>query len=327
MRFSAIAFAAAALSISGQANAASCVGVGFAAPFSGSYSCNDLGTPTGVAGLLGGVTFLNNSTLLVGGNANGGSGYIAQIGVVRDGSNHIIGFSGPSSTFATAPNIDGGLSYGPGGVLFATGYPNNTVMQFKPGSGSPDRTDVLPGNLSSVGSLVFVPAGFAGAGQMKLLSYNQGNLADVTLTPDGFGTYSLSVGATITTLFGGPEGAVYVKGTNPGFGGFDSMLVSEYSAGKVGAYRIDALGNPVVGTRQDFLTGLSGAEGAVIDPLTGDFLFSTFGGGNRILVISGFARPVGGVPEPASWAMLLTGFGLAGFAMRRTRARLKVSYA
>lgn len=41
------------------------------------------------------------------------------------------------------------------------------------------------------------------------------------------------------------------------------------------------------------MTGLSGAEGAAIDPLTGDFLFSTFGGGDRVIVVRGFAAPVG----------------------------------
>ena len=33
-----------------------------------------------------------------------------------------------------------------------------------------------------------------------------------------------------------------------------------------------------------FITGLNGAEGAQIDPLTGDFLFSTFGANDRIAV-------------------------------------------
>jgi hypothetical protein len=29
--------------------------------------------------------------------------------------------------------------------------------------------------------------------------------------------------------------------------------------------------------------------------------------------------PTGGVPEPATWAMLITGFGLVGYAARRRR--------
>ncbi|MDQ6632109.1 MAG: DUF11 domain-containing protein, partial [Verrucomicrobiota bacterium] len=53
-------------------------------------------------------------------------------------------------------------------------------------------------------------------------------------------------------------------------------------------------GAPIVSSRRLFVTGLSGAEGAVIDPLTSDFLFSTYGGGNRIVRVQGF-----GVPLPA----------------------------
>ena len=322
--------AAAALLVPGAAQAAPCVGVTFGGAFASSYNCNSLGTPTGVTGLLGGITFVNNNTLLVGGNANAGNGYIAQITVTRDAQNHITGFSGPSSVFASAPNIDGGLTYGPNGVLFATGYPNNTLMQFKPGSTAPDRIDTLNSNLQSVGSLVFVPQGFAGAGSMKLLSYNNGNFSNGTLTPDGNGTFSITSGAPIVTLAGGPEGAAYVSGANAGFGGFDSMLVSEYGVGKVGVYQIDANGNPIVSTRQDFLTGLSGAEGALIDPLTGDFIFSTFGANNGIFVISGFVAPPqpGAVPEPATWAMMLLGFGaLGGMLRRRARQSLRVRFA
>ena len=317
-------FAAAAMVlVPGAAQAAPCVGVTFGGTFGTSYSCSTLGTPTGVTGQLGGVTFLNNNTLLIGGNANTSTGYIAQIGVIRDAQNHIIGFSGGSTQYATAPNIDGGLAFGPNGVLFATGFPNNTLLQYKPGSTTPDRIDTLAGNFSSVGTLAFVPAGFAGAGQLKIASYSNGNLADATLTPDGNGTFTVSTSAPIVTLSGGPEGMIYVSGANAGFGGIDNMLVSEYGAGAVGAYQIDANGNPIIGTRQTFLSGLTGAEGAVVDPLTGDFIFSTFGGGNQLFVISGFITPPtpGGVPEPATWAMMLLGFGAIGTMLRRRKGK------
>lgn len=36
------------------------------------------------------------------------------------------------------------------------------------------------------------------------------------------------------------------------------------------------------------MTGLTGAEGAFLDPYSGDFLFTTFGGGNRLIAIRGF---------------------------------------
>ena len=312
MRF-ALAGALAAFSAM-PAMAAPC-GVTFGVDFDGSYSCNSLGTPTDVTGLLGGITFLDNSTLLVGGNANAGNGYIAQIGVIRDAGNHIIGFSGPSTKYADAPNIDGGLAFGPGGVLFATGYPNNTLLQFKSGSTAPDKVIALSDITSSVGTLQFVPTGFAGAGKMKIASYSGGGFYDAVLTADGSGTYD--VATTLTAqINGGPEGIVYVKGANAGFGA-DSILISEYGTGRVTVYDSDANGDPITASRRVFLSGLSGAEGAIIDPLTGDFIFSTFGSGNSIYVISGFVAPPNpGVPEPATWALMIAGFGMAGASVR-----------
>lgn len=317
--------AALAMSATPALAAPCAVGINFGAAFAGSYSCTTLGSPGTVPANLGGLTFLNNNTLLIGGAANGGSGAIYSIAVTRDGSNHITGFSGAQSLFATAPNIDGGLSFGPGGVLFATGYPNNTLLQYRPGSTTPDSVINLTGSgiASSVGTLAFVPNGFGGAGRLKIASYNAGTFYDVVLAPDGGGLFTVQ-SATLTATPGrGPEGIVYVGGSNAGFGA-DSLLLSEYGTGTVGAYTVDNLGNPIVASRRDFLTGLSGAEGAVIDPLTGDFLFSTFGGGNQVVVISGFQAPPpppSGVPEPATWAMMIGGFGLVGGALRRrTRA-------
>lgn len=306
------------------AYAAPCAGgISFGAAFAGSYACTTLGTPGTVPANLGGITFLDNDTLLIGGAANVGSGAIYSIDVTRDASNHITGFSGPQSFFAAAPNIDGGLSFGPGGVLFATTYANNNLLQYLPGSTAPDRTINLGtiGIASSVGTLAFVPTGFGGAGNFKIASYSGGGFYDVPLIADGAtGLFNLGPATLTAQPNRGPEGIVYVTGANAGFTS-NSLLLSEYSSGTIGAYTIDANGNPIVSSRRDFLTGLSGAEGAVIDPLTGDFLFSTFGGGNQVVVISGFVAPPtpGAVPEPASWAMMIGGFGLLGVAMRRRR--------
>jgi hypothetical protein len=60
------------------------------------------------------------------------------------------------------------------------------------------------------------------------------------------------------------------------------------AGGKIASYETDGQGDPIPDTRRDFITGLSGAEGGTRDPVTGDFLFSTFGGGNRVIVVRGF---------------------------------------
>ncbi|MDP6343266.1 MAG: PEP-CTERM sorting domain-containing protein [Alphaproteobacteria bacterium] len=296
----------------------------FGLDFSGSYTDFDLGGPSGVPGPLGGLTFKagDPNTLLIGGNANSTAADIYQIGLTRDINGHINGFTGPATFFADAygstGGIDGGLRYGPGGVLFYTSYGDNHIGQIKPGSTAPDKlVDLNPlGIGSSVGSLEFVPAGFAGAGKLKLVSYNTGQWYDATLTPDGFGTYDVSAPILRATLGGGPEGIVYIEAGNAGFG-VDSVLVSEYGNGKVAAYEIDANGDPITSTRRDFITDLSNAEGALIDPLTGDFLFSTFGGGDRVVVIQGFVPPTNVIPEPGTLILFLLGLG--GFGVMRRR--------
>lgn len=275
--------------------------VGLAAPvtlaqtvdpfYAANYSIVDLGSVPGVPPSYGGVTFPSGAptALLIGGAANGGSGAIYRINLVRDGSNNITGFSGSATQVASAPNIDGGLDRGPLGILFYTGYPINTIGQIKPGSTGPDKViSLTPLNIAgSVGSLAIVPGGFPGAGLIKIASYNTGFWYSAGLTPDGTGTYDLfNVGPAIN-IGGGPEGIVYIPTTSPQFA-TPSILVSEYATGNVVSYNVDSNGDPIVSTRRIFISGLSGAEGATLDPLTGQFIFSTFGGGNRVLVVRGF---------------------------------------
>lgn len=280
--------------------------------FSGSYSYVDLGSAPGVPTNYGGLTMLagTTDTLLLGGAANGASGSLWAVKVSRDAGNHINGIIS-AERWGDAPNNDGGVAYGPGGVLFASQWPANKLSQYKPGSTSPDKViDLAPlGAAQSHSAVNFVPSDYTAAGRMKLSSWAGGQFYDATFAPDGSGTYDITALAQTATLSGGPEGFAYVPLNSPLING-EAMIVSEYSANTVAIYDVDANGDPLAATRRTFMTGLSGAEGAFIDPVTGDFLFSTFGGGNRIIAVRGFA-----IPTPGAAGLL----ALAGMTIVRRR--------
>jgi hypothetical protein len=264
-------------------------------PFDDNYTCRDLGSVPDLPPDYGGLTFKfdDPNTILIGGAANTADGKLYAIGVVRDAANHITGFTGTATVFADAAFNDGGVVYGPGNVLFLARWPANEVGQTKPGSTSTDKIISLDplGVTPSPGGLNFVPTGYPGAGQLKLVSWEGGEWYTLAFTADGVGTFDLTAATLETTIIGGPEGFIYVPPGSPDFTDFNSMLVSEWSDGNIAAYQLDANGDPIPTTRVDFITGLSGAEGAVIDPVTGDFLFSTFGGGERVIVVQGFLPP------------------------------------
>ena len=276
-----------------------------AAPFDGTYTVHDLGQVPGVPDSLGGMTLKAGTTdrLLIGGQANDAAGALYEIGVVRDGSGHIVGFSGPATRYADAANNDGGVTYGPGGVLFLARWPLNELGQTRPGSAVTDKVIPLTplGIESSLASMQFVPPGQPGAGSLKLASYRGGGWYDADVVADGTGTYDLANVREIadSRISGGPEGFVYVPTGSPQFSG-PSLLVSEYGVDEVAAYRVDAEGDPIVATRRSVITGLDGAEGALLDPVTGDFLFSTFGGGSRVVAVRGFRVPPPPLPPPVA---------------------------
>ncbi|MEO5734888.1 MAG: PEP-CTERM sorting domain-containing protein [Rubrivivax sp.] len=303
------------------------------AEFATNYSIFDLGSITGLPSNYGGLAFINANTLLIGGAANSAAGSLYTIGVTRNANGFVSGFSGTAQRYGGAGGTigefnDGGVVFGPGGVLFTARWPSNELGQTLPGATDESRvTNLAPmGVTSSLSAINFVPAGFGGAGQIKLVSYGGGQWYSAGLSPDGNGTFDLvglnqvdldPLAAGIQNVPGGPEGFVYIAAGSSAFAS-NSMLISEYASGLVGAYQVDANGNPLVATRRTFLSGLSGAEGAVIDPVTGDFLFSTFGGGSRVVRVTGFAPPV---PEPSTWLLMVLGIAALGATAAKPRAR------
>ena len=122
--------------------------------FAGSYSIRSLGPVPGVPTPYGGITFKYDDpdVLLIGGLANQPGAAIYEIRVARDLVGNITGFQGTASVLASAPNIDGGLQYGPQNVLFFTQYPLNGLGQIKVGSTTPDKLISLTNVPGFVGS-------------------------------------------------------------------------------------------------------------------------------------------------------------------------------
>lgn len=262
--------------------------------FSACYNIRSLGSPAAVPSNLGGINFMpgNPNILLVGGAANSASGALYAVPINRDSNNAITGIAGPGTLYSSAPNIDGGVAIAPNNTIFVTTYSNNLLHQIPFGSAAPASTVSLGdfGVAGSTGTCQFVPAGFPGASRLKIASYGSGRWYDFTISDPVLGVYTMTRNNDVDIFIGGgPEGIVFVGAGNPGFL-VPSCLVCEYGSGSVAAYELDANGDPIPATRRVMISGLGGAEGGVRDPITGSFIFSTFGGGNQIVIVEGFNR-------------------------------------
>lgn len=262
-------------------------------PFDTDYELRAIGQSTGLPTPYAGLIFKKTdfNTLLVGGAGNQAGSALYEVPVIRDGSNKIIGV-GPATLVINAPYIDGGVAYSnTKDVLFVTGYPTNILHQFKDGSTEPDDTTTLTGlgvvANTSVGSVGVSPLTFPGAGNLVLIVWPSGNTYYTTITFNGgTGLYALGSIVAGPTIPGGPEGFVYVPTGSAQFTA-PSMLVTEYSSGRVTAYEIDGNGLPILASSRPMITGLLNAEGAAIDPLTGSYVFTTFGADDNFYVLDG----------------------------------------
>lgn len=259
--------------------------------FSSNYSLTVLGPAGDVPANYGFIIIRPEDTdhIIVGGASNSNIGLAYSVPVIRGAGGHITGFGSKATVFGEAPNNDGGCTYMPNGAFLFRRYPSGDIGQWAPGS--PTLANVINtqalGVFGAGGGLVLVPPGQPGEGKLKLFTYTFGSWHDLAFAEQADHTYAVTAATLRVSINTGPEGFVYVPRCSPNFTE-PSILVCEYGRNRVAAYRVDDQGDPVDGTARDFVTGLSGAEGALIDPVTGDFIFGTFGSGNTLVRVIGF---------------------------------------
>jgi hypothetical protein len=151
--------------------------------YSGTYSITNLGSITGVPTDYGGLVFKDANTLWIGGSANDAGGLFYSVPVTRGAGNHIVSL-GTGTALGFGTRNDGGIVFGPSGVLFYTEYPTNNIGEVLSPYSSDYKTVGLTaiGVASSVGAANFVPVGYNGAGQFKVVSYNTGGFYTVPHT-------------------------------------------------------------------------------------------------------------------------------------------------
>lgn len=270
--------------------------VAIAAEFAGVYTTYDLGQVPGIPpeARLGGciISYDDPNALLIAGFSEATTGKLYKIGVERGDCQHIVAFSGLAEPVADTPYIDANLLYVQGGLLFYPEWPVNNLSQLRPGSTMPDRTTSMAGIgvAQSISGIGFVPPDFADPGGMRALSWSGGEWYHLDRAPDG-DLFTVSDAVQAATLPGGPGGFAYVPAGSPGFAD-PHVIVAEWSVNTVGVYQVDALGDPQERTRKDFFTTFPRPWGAYFEPLTGDYLFLTWGAAmDRVYIVQGFKPP------------------------------------
>lgn len=276
--------------------------------YAGSYTVYDLGVPPGVPNPLGGavVSMADPNVLLIAGASEDPNGVIYAIGVTRGACGHIVGWNGTATAVATTPYVDANLVYADAsGLLLYTEWPVFHLSQISPGGNvAARRTDLTTIGMASAGDdgpggLGIVPEGLAAAGELRTVTWPLGVWHHVAATPataPDVGLLDVTAVTPTVTLPNNPGGFAYVPAGSSGFP-TQAIIVAEWVQGdatqdRVAVYDADASGDPIVATRREFLSKFPRPWGAYFEPMTGDYLFLSWGTGtDHVFIVQGFVPP------------------------------------
>jgi hypothetical protein len=203
--------------------------------------------------------------------------------------------------YATAPYVDANLVYASPDLMLYTEWPQFMLSQLVTGSTFPDqRTDLRTFGMPDTddqgpGGVGFVPPGLAAAGELRLVTWPIGRWYHVALSP-GAPVMTVTGITQTTTVPTEPGGFAYVPAGSPGFTA-QSLILAEWrrvdpTQDRVAVFEVDAQGDPIVATRREFFSRFPRPWGAYFEPVTGDYLFLSWGTGqDRIYVVQGFVPP------------------------------------
>jgi hypothetical protein len=279
--------------------------VELAPPFDMFYTAYDLGPVPGVPDPLGGTAILASSSdrLLVAGGSESDTGAIYSIGLTRDSCGHITGFAGSATAIAQTPYVDANLVYASHDLLLYSEWPQYTVSQLVGAASAPSRsTDLRPIGMSVAGSdqgpggMGLVPPSLAAADELRLVTWPGGRWYHATTAPDTGGLLAVSAVTQTATVPNEPGGFAYVPAGSPGFTN-QSLIVAEWRSAdptmdRVAVYGVDANGDPMVASRQEFFHKFPRPWGAYFEPVTGDYMFLSWGAGiDHVYIVQGFVPP------------------------------------
>ncbi len=276
--------------------------VQLAPEFAADYAAYDLGTVPGVPNPLGGavVKIDEQDRLLIAGGSESPGGAIYSIGLERDACGHILGFVGTAELYATTAYVDANLVYKHPGLLVYSEWPQFYFAQLDAVATAPvRRTDLRPLGMDSTtdsgpGGLGFVPPGLAAEDELRMVTWPEGRWYHVTTEADG-ALLNVTAATQTQTLTGNPGGFAYVPAGSPGFAA-QSLIVSEWNfdstMDRVAVYDVDDQGDPMTATRREFFTRFPRPWGAYFEPVTGDYLFLSWGTGeDHVYLVQGFVPP------------------------------------